>query len=138
MRTAIPIHLTDRQLVEATHRCARLERHATVMLIAHLAVLDARPLPDGAPSLLRYCCDRLGLSERAALERIDVARMARRYPLVLDLLADGSLCLAAAQFLAPYLTMANHRALLGAAAGLRPPPRLEDATGPGAGWHDSG
>ena len=57
----------------------------------------------------------LHLSEHAAYGRIEAARAARRYPIVLDLLADGSVTLTAVTLLAPHLTAANHRALLGEA-----------------------
>jgi 5-methylcytosine-specific restriction endonuclease McrA len=54
-------------------------------------------------------------SEHAAYNRIEAARAARRFPLILERLADGSIHLTAVRLLAPKLTPANHRAILDAA-----------------------
>jgi hypothetical protein len=116
----IPTHLTDSQLLSELARCARNERGATAQLVAHLAEMDARRLHLGAgfPSLFAYCCEVLLLSESAACKRIEVARMARKYPLVLGLLEDGALSVASARLLAPHVTDENHAELVAAAAGL--------------------
>ncbi len=117
----IPIHLTDPQLIDALKRCVRDERGATAVLIAHLAEMDARRLHFGFgfSSLFEYCCDELGLSEDATCNRIEVARAARRFPVLLDRLADGSLSLSAAKALSSKLTDENHLELMAAAARLR-------------------
>jgi hypothetical protein len=52
------------------------------------------------------------LSESAAYNRIDVARTARRFPVILDGLSDGDLTLASVRLLAPHLTPDNHRDVL--------------------------
>lgn len=119
MRT-IPSHLTDSQLIEALQRCARDERGATALLVAHLAEMDARQLHLGLgfPSLFAYCREVLLLSESATCKRIDVARAARRYPALLDRLADGSLSLTTARLVGSHLTHENHEELMAAAAGL--------------------
>ena len=72
---------------------ARSERRTTVALIAHLAELDARRLylRAGYPSLFVYCTQVLRLSEGGAYNRIEAARLARRFPAALDLLAQGLL-----------------------------------------------
>jgi hypothetical protein len=57
----------------------------------------------------------LHLSEHAAYNRIEAARAARRFPLILERLADGSIHLTAIRLLAPKLTPANHRAVLNSA-----------------------
>jgi hypothetical protein len=120
MRTRIPTHLTDSQLIDALARCAREERGATASLVAHLAETDARRLHLGAgfSSLFAYCCEVLRLSESASYKRIEVARAARRYPVLLDRLAEGSLSLSTAKLLAPHLTGENHQELVAAATGL--------------------
>src|SRR5262245_34210337 len=117
----IPTHLTDPQLIEALSRCARDERGATAVLVAHLAEMDARRLHLGLgfSSLFEYCCDELRLSEDATCNRIEVARAAWRFPVLLDRVADGSLSLTSARLLASRLTDENHRELIAAAAGLR-------------------
>ncbi|MDQ7843294.1 MAG: HNH endonuclease signature motif containing protein [Armatimonadota bacterium] len=108
--------LTNRELVARVKGLAADERRATAILIAHLAVLDERQLylEEGASSLFAYLTQFLHLSEHAAYGRIQAARAARRYPLVLDLLADGSVTLTAVTLLAPELTPDNHRDLLAA------------------------
>jgi 5-methylcytosine-specific restriction endonuclease McrA len=109
--------LSDRDLLAAVHRLAQDERHATAALIASLAELDTRRLylGEGCSSLFTYCTRVLHLSEHAAYGRIEAARAARRFPVVLDRLADGSLTLTAVGLLAPHLTAENHTSLLDAA-----------------------
>ena len=121
MSTRIPTHLTDSQLIDELKRCARGERDATALLIAHLAEMDARQLHLGLgfPSLFAYCLQVLRLSESATCKRIDVARAARQYPVILDRLSEGSLSLTTARLVAPHLTGENHQELLVAASGLR-------------------
>jgi hypothetical protein len=55
---------------------------------------------------------RLGLSEDAAYTRVEVARAARRFPSILDGLADGSLSLTGVRLLGRHLTPENHVAVL--------------------------
>lgn len=110
-------HLTDDQLLVEVAALAARERGATARLITALAELDARRLYLGAgySSLFTYCTQRLHLSEHAAYGRIEAARAARRFPRILDLLADGSLTLTTVSLLAPHLTPENHESLLAAA-----------------------
>ena len=112
--------LADGDLVEQVETFARHERGATVQLVAHLAELDARGLylAIGYGSLFTYCREALLLSEHEAYERIQVARAARRYPLALDLLAQGAVNLTTVRLLAPHLTAENHATLLTSACGL--------------------
>jgi hypothetical protein len=72
-------------------------------------------LGQGCSSLFTYCTQVLHLSESAAYSRIAAARVARRFPLVLDQLADGALTLTTICRLAPVLTPDNHEALLAVA-----------------------
>ncbi|HEX7128380.1 MAG TPA: HNH endonuclease [Thermodesulfobacteriota bacterium] len=106
--------LSDADLLAQVTRLAAREREATVALIAHLAELDARRLylAEGYPSLFAYGTQVLHLSEHAAYGRIEAARAARRFPVVLERLADGSLTLTTVTLLAPHLTAENHLALL--------------------------
>jgi hypothetical protein len=59
----------------------------------------------------------LRLSEHEAYHRIEAARLARRFPLVLRMLADGDLSLTTARLLSSHLSAENHDALLAAATG---------------------
>src|SRR6266852_5245290 len=89
----IPTHLSNDDLVAAVNSLARCEREATACLLAHLAELDARRLylAAGFSSLFTYCCTVLHLSEPAAYSRIEAARAARRFPVVLPMLGEGAL-----------------------------------------------
>ena len=106
--------LSDRDLLAAVHRLASDERRATVSLIASLAELDARRLylAEGCSSLFTYCTQVLHLSEHAAYGRIEAARVARKYPLVLERLEAGDLTLTTICLLAPHLTAENHQHLI--------------------------
>src|SRR5690554_4855471 len=90
-----PARLSDTELLAAVAQLAARERDATVALVAHLAELDARRLylAEGYPSLFAYCTQALHLSEHAAYGRIEAARAARRFPVLLEHLADGSITL---------------------------------------------
>ena len=76
-------------------------------------------LREGYPSLFVYCRDALGLSEAEAYTRIEVARAARRFPVILQMLAAGALYLTGVRLLAPHLTPTNHREVLASARGKR-------------------
>jgi hypothetical protein len=57
------------------------------------------------------------LAEHAASNRIEAARLARRFPAVLDLLAEGALNLSTARLLAPHLQPDNFEAVVAQARG---------------------
>jgi hypothetical protein len=57
------------------------------------------------------------MSEGEAYNRIEVARAARRFHVVLDMLSDGRLHLTAVRLLAPHLTADNHAEVLASAHG---------------------
>src|SRR5260221_1830595 len=107
--------LSDQDLLARLETLAGKEREASVELIAHLAVLDSRPalfLGQGYGSLFNYCTQALRLSEDAACNRIEAARACRRFPLILELLASGSLTLTSVRLLAKHLTEENHQSVL--------------------------
>jgi hypothetical protein len=115
-----PEVLSDSQLRSEGHRLVKDERRAS--------------------SLFAYCTQVLHLSEHEAYGRIEAARAARRWPVVLELLAEGSLHLTAIALLGRHLTTENHEALLAAArhktkrqleeivAALRPQPVVPSRT----------
>lgn len=102
MKISIPSHLSDVELVAEVRSLAGRERQTTAALVAHLAEFDARRLylAAGFSSLFKYCCEVLRLSEAEAYNRIEAARVARRFPLILDSLADGSLNITTVRILA--------------------------------------
>jgi hypothetical protein len=110
--------LTDNALLARLHLLARHGRAITVELVAHLAELETRKvLAAEAHSLFSFCRDVLLLSEHASYNRIEAARAVRKFPAILDRLADGSLNLSIVRVLAPHLTPQNHLAVLAEAAG---------------------
>ena len=113
--------LTDDELQARVESLAARERGTLAELIAHLAELETRELhlAAGYGSMFAYCHEALRLSEHEALNRIEVARAARRFPVILDLLTEGAVHLTAVRLLAPHLTAENHAHVLESARGLR-------------------
>src|SRR5436190_4495532 len=109
--------LSNAELIDATMRVAANVRRTTADLIALLAEVDARRLylPEGCASLFAYCTDVLHFSEHEAFHRIEVARAARRFPVILDRLRDGSLTPTSAAMLGRHLTVENADTLIAAA-----------------------
>jgi hypothetical protein len=62
--------------------------------------------------MFTYCTQVLHLAEHAAYNRIEAARAARRFPVILTLLADGSVHLSSVRLLAMHLTPENHADVL--------------------------
>ncbi len=67
---------------------------------------------EGCSSLFTYCTQILHLSEHAAYGRIEAARAARKFPVILERLCEGSVNLTTVGLLAADLTGENHRELL--------------------------
>jgi len=107
--------LSDQDLLARLEVLAGKEREASAELVAHLAALDGRPAlyaAQGYGSLFSYCTQALRLSEDAACSRIEAARACRRFPVILELLASGSLTLTSVRLLGRHLTMENHQSVL--------------------------
>src|SRR5688572_14770113 len=117
--SVIVSRLSDDELVSKVKLLAQGSRQTTVQLIAHLAELAARGLHrrEGPGKLFGYCTQILRLSEAAACNRIKAAKAARKFPVILDRLADGSVNLTTVRLLAPHLTSENHLSLLAEAPG---------------------
>jgi hypothetical protein len=109
-----PRGLSDPELLTQVHLAAHAERRATVRLIALLMELEVRQLhlSEGFSSLFTFCTEALHLSEHASYNRIESARAARRFPIILELLEAGDVTLTCIRLLAPHLTSENHRDVL--------------------------
>ena len=109
--------MSDRELLNATARVVRDERRSTADLLALLGEIDGRRLylHEGCSSLFTYCTQVLQVSEHAAYHRIEAARAARQFPIIVDLVADGSVTLTTIALLRPHLTAENHQSRLAAA-----------------------
>jgi len=107
--------LSDQDLLARLEGLAGKEREASAELVAHLAALDSRPAlyaAQGYGSLFSYCTQALKLSEDAACNRIEAARACRRFPVILELLASGSLTLTSVRLLGRHLTAENYESVL--------------------------
>jgi hypothetical protein len=111
---SFPEHLSNKELIAALPLLGRRESQSIAELVAYLAEVDARRLyrDQAFPSMHQYCVDALHLCEGAAYKRITAARTARRFPIILEMLADCRLHLSAVCLLAPHLTEENHPSLL--------------------------
>ena len=109
--------LTNEQLLADVATVAGRERETTARLIVLLSEIDSRRLylGEGYSSLFTFCTQRLHLSEHAAYGRIEAARAARRFAVILELLTAGSVTLATIGLLASHLTADNHVRVLAAA-----------------------
>jgi hypothetical protein len=118
--TLLPATLPDDALLREAARLVRVDREATAALVRVLIEVDARRLyfREGCSSLFVWCVQVLRLEEGAAYNRIEVARVARRLPAVLEALERGFVSLTAVRLLAPHLTAANHHDVLTRAGGL--------------------
>ncbi len=106
--------LSDNELLAEVAHVAGDERTATARLVATLVEVEKRQLyrDAGCSSLYTFCTEILGLSESEAYLRMEAARAARKFPVILERLGDASLTLTAVSMLAKHLTEANHAALL--------------------------
>jgi hypothetical protein len=109
--------LSDARLLEATAELVRQRDTQTALIVAHLALIARRQSyrPLGYSSLYRYCIHELHMSEHSAYKHGWAVRFARRFPAVLESLAEGRVHLAGVCELAPHMTTANAAELLAAA-----------------------
>jgi hypothetical protein len=106
--------LTDDELAERVKSLAAREHATAACVIAHLAEMDGRDihLRAGYPSLYAYCLKVLHLSEWEAWNRINAGHVARRFPILFDMLEEGSIHLTGIKLLGSHLTEENHRRVL--------------------------
>ena len=119
MTTNAPVigALDDRSLLDAATHLATDERRATAALLRVLMEIDRRRLylGEGCASMFSYCTQVLHLAEGAAYNRIEAARAARSYPVILELFEQSAITLTAVRLLAPHLTADNHVTVLASA-----------------------
>jgi hypothetical protein len=106
--------MEDRALLDAAKHLVIEEHLATAALLRALMEIDTRRLylGEGCASMFSYCTQVLHLAEGAAYNRIEAARAARSYPLILELFEQVAITLTAVRLLAPHLTAENHVAIL--------------------------
>jgi len=106
--------LTDASLHSETKRLAGSSNTLTAQLLAHLGEVEARGVhrERACSSLYTYCVYELRMSEDEAQRRCRAARLARQFPVLLEMLAEASLHLTGILLLGPHLTEENCTALL--------------------------
>jgi hypothetical protein len=106
--------MSDGALLAALDDVVERGRRSDAEIVAHIAAVDARRLflGRGHGSMFRYATDVLRMSESAAYTRIAAARAARKYPMLLEMLADGRVHLSGIARLAGHLTDENCEAVL--------------------------
>ena len=109
-----PSSFSDDRLVEEIRQIVSREFLSLAELLSLLAEMDDRMLYAklGFSSLFAFIVKELHLSENAAYNRITAARAAKRFPMILHLLAEGKINLTTITTLAPILTEENHEELL--------------------------
>ncbi len=107
-------NVSDRELLRRLDELVGKERHGEADLLLHLGEVEARRLylEEGCSSMYGYCSDVLHFSEGVAAQRIRAARVARRFPILLQRLRHGEIHLAGVSVLATHLTEDNHLELL--------------------------
>jgi len=111
MRTiTVPEFLTDQELVATVQQLVDNDRSNLIGLLVHLGELDERKLylEAAKPSMFAYCVEVLRMSEGTTFKRIAAARVARRFPIILEMIATGEMHLSGLSLLAKHLTEANH------------------------------
>jgi hypothetical protein len=96
----------DGELRRGLLTAAGASRRDTALVVAHIAEFDARRLyaAEGYPSMYQFCLRELRFSEDAAYKRIHAARLARAFPVIFEMLADGRLHLSAVVMLYAHRT----------------------------------
>jgi len=85
--------LSDGELLSGLEGSLRASRRSVAEVLAHLGEVEERRLHliGGFGSMFDYCLSRLHMSEGEAYRRIEVARLARRFPQLFEMLVRGEL-----------------------------------------------
>jgi hypothetical protein len=107
----------DEIMAQLATVCAEGNR-LTARLIAILVEVEERRLhlELACSSMFDFCVRTLGLSEGAAVRRLNAARLVKRYPQILGRIERGEVHLSALQMLAPHFTPQNVDAVMEGAA----------------------
>src|SRR4051812_6573761 len=110
--------LTNAELLQSTRLQLARAHEVDAELLLLLGEIDARHLflERGFSSMFAFCTGELSLSEDVAYNRITVARLARRFPRVLDFVSTGAIHLSGLRLLDHVLTDANFEEVLAAAS----------------------
>ncbi|HXC51608.1 MAG TPA: hypothetical protein VN634_12030 [Candidatus Limnocylindrales bacterium] len=106
--------LSEQELLDHFECLVARDRCTTAALLVAIAEIDERKLwaRHACSSMFSFCMERFHMSEQVTAKRLWAARTARRFPVVLDLVARGELHLSAIHLLARHLTTENHLRVL--------------------------
>lgn len=106
--------LTDQALLCQFGELVHKDNHHTASLLRHIDAIDGRQLwaKHGHPSMFDLCVTRYSMSESTAGKRIGAARIARRFPVLFDMVARGEIHLSGIHILKAHLTPENHERVL--------------------------
>ena len=114
------MNLTDNELLSSLQELSIKENKTTVEILLHLAEVEKRKsyAASGFSSLFAYCVKGpLRYSESAALRRISSARLAARYPELVDLLLLRELSISTLSLVASVIEDGNKEEVLNAVRG---------------------
>lgn len=120
MRPSLTLSLrrqTDTYILRGIRNLIVKDRRLKSDFLVYLGESDRRKLyaKEGYSSLFRWLTEHHGLSESSALKRIQVARLAVKYPFLYRDIAAGTYSLTALGRLAPFITAHNSHRLFSAA-----------------------
>jgi hypothetical protein len=106
-------HLCNKDVLKGVREIHSLERKVQAEYIAYLVEIERRELhlELGYSSMFRFVVEELGHSESEALKRIQIARVAARFPKMFDLISENKMSLSALCLLCPHLDHANFDSL---------------------------
>jgi hypothetical protein len=102
--------LSEQELLDHFDVLVVRDRRTTAELLVAIAEIDERKLWAGqaCSSMFTFCMERFHMSEQVTAKRLWAARMARRFPVILEMVERGELHLAAIHLLSKHLTEENH------------------------------
>jgi len=108
--------LTDAELLARVDSVAVSSRTMLANLLRFLLEVERRDLhlKEACSSLAEFCRRKLQLTPSEGRRRARVVRVAKSFPIVIDLIASGDLSLSSIERVAKRLTKENHRELLSA------------------------
>ena len=112
-------HVSDEDLLTGVQRLTGRERAVLARLLAYLGEVEERrlDLQSACSSLFDFCLRRLGMSEDEACRRVAAARIVRRFPMALGMIARGEIHLTGLLLLRDHLNAERAEELLREAAG---------------------
>jgi hypothetical protein len=109
--------VSDQALIGQFTALVKQDQRVSAELLRYLDAIDRRQLwaKLGYSSLFVFCRSRFNMSEAVAGKRIGAMRTARRFPVLLSMVARGEIHLSGIQRLSAHLTADNQREVLAAA-----------------------